>query len=177
MQNIIYRILAVDELHKIVEIDRAEDIQQSYLYENGALRLHPTPEVVKAFEPVEINNLIQKQIQIKVQGGEILGAFTNGILIGVSSIENKKRGSKLEYCKMDILYVSKGYRGKQIGHRLILEIRNIAKKMGAKKLYISATPTKATIDFYFKEGARIAKERDQELFLLEPLDIHLELDV
>jgi len=48
---------------------------------------------------------------------------------------------------------------------------------GAKKLYISATPTKATVDFYRNEGAVIAKEIDSDLFKFEPLDIHLELDL
>ena len=50
-----------------------------------------------------------------------------------------------------------------------------ARNMGAKKLYISATPSKHTVDFYIGLGCKIASEINPELFKLEPEDIHLEL--
>ena len=66
---------------------------------------------------------------------------------------------------------------KKIGQHLVEEIKKVARSYQAKKLYISATPTKATVDFYLKAGACLTKEIDQELFDLEPLDIHLEMAV
>ncbi len=60
---------------------------------------------------------------------------------------------------------------------LVRECKKIALDFGVKKLYISATPTKATVDFYRNEDAVIANEIDSDLFRLEPLDIHLELDL
>lgn len=177
MQNIVYRALRLDEINKIAEIDRAEEIHESYRYENGILRLYPTPEIVEAFEPTEISTIIKNQIQLKTHGGEIIGAFINNTLVGVCSVENKRRGQKNQYCKMDILYVSNSCRGNKIGHNLVLKTKEIAKKFGAKKLYISATPTKATVDFYLREGANLTENIDQELLKMEPLDIHLELDV
>ena len=47
--------------------------------------------------------------------------------------------------------------------------------LGAESLYISATPSKNTIGFYLHMGCRLAFEVNQELFRLEPKDIHLEL--
>ena len=45
---------------------------------------------------------------------------------------------------------------------------------GAKGLYISATPSEHTIDFYLRLGCNVTPEPHVELFELEPEDIHLE---
>jgi hypothetical protein len=52
-----------------------------------------------------------------------------------------------------------------------------AKKGGAKSMYISATPSEHTIDFYLRLGCKVTPEPDPELFALEPEDIHLEYDL
>jgi hypothetical protein len=44
-------------------------------------------------------------------------------------------------------------------------------------LYISATPSENTINFYLRSGCRVTAQLDPELFALEPKDIHLECDV
>ncbi|MCY1186452.1 hypothetical protein D9M73_273290 [compost metagenome] len=48
-----------------------------------------------------------------------------------------------------------------------------AKQLGANKLYISATPSRRTVDFYIKHGAEQLNAPDQQLWQLEPEDIHL----
>ena len=50
-------------------------------------------------------------------------------------------------------------------------------KARAKKLYISATPSKHTVDFYMSLGCKSASEINPELFELEPEDIHLDLRI
>ena len=40
-------------------------------------------------------------------------------------------------------------------------------------MYISATPSEHTINFYLRQGCVVASEVDPELFALEPEDIHL----
>jgi hypothetical protein len=52
-----------------------------------------------------------------------------------------------------------------------------AKQRGAKRMYISATPSEHTINFYLRLGCKVAPEPDPELFELEPEDIHLEYDL
>jgi hypothetical protein len=52
-----------------------------------------------------------------------------------------------------------------------------ARERGAKRLYISATPSENTINFYLRRGCVVAAEVDPHLFELEPEDIHLECDV
>ncbi|RQO69100.1 N-acetyltransferase [Pedobacter sp. KBW01] len=177
MQNITYSPLSLEELNKIAEIDRSENISEVYIYKKGQLLTEQVNETVTAFEPAELAAIIEKQKHLKQGDGEVVGAFINHTLVGVASIENRKRGLRCEYCKMDILYVSNAWRGKKIGQHLVEEIKKVGRNYQAKKLYISATPTKASVDFYLKSGACLTKEIDQELFDLEPLDIHLEMDV
>lgn len=172
-----YRELKQNELVTIKKIDRSETIHEIYEYTNRELILKIEYCVVTAFEPKELDYIIKSQNRIFEEGGKVIGAFDGDTIVGVASVENKTRGSHSEYCKMDILYVSTNYRGKRIGHKLVEECKKIAMGFGAKKLYISATPTKATVDFYLNEVAVIAKEIDSDLFRLEPLDIHLELDL
>ena len=54
-------------------------------------------------------------------------------------------------------------------------INERAKELGANKLYISATPSKNTVDFYMHLGCKLAAEINSELYQLEPDDIHLEM--
>ena len=44
-------------------------------------------------------------------------------------------------------------------------------------MYISATPTQHTIDFYLRLGCQVTNEPDPELFAQEPEDIHFEYDL
>ena len=55
-----------------------------------------------------------------------------------------------------------------------LKVLEKAKELGAKKLYISATPSENTVNYYSRLGCALATEIDSELFALEPEDIHLE---
>lgn len=165
------------QLPHISQIDRTEEIFESYVHEGDELKLKPTRISVKGWDAQELADIIQRQAKLIEEGGLVIGTYDGDKLIGVASVEKKKRGSHAQYCKMDILYVSAGYRGKHIGKQLLEKCKTIAKGFGVEKLYISATPTKNTIDFYLKNGATLTQELDKKLFALEPLDIHLELRV
>jgi hypothetical protein len=52
-----------------------------------------------------------------------------------------------------------------------------ARARGARFLYISATPSQSAIGFYLGHGSRLAPQVDEELFALEPEDIHLVLQL
>lgn len=177
MPNFIFKELGFDEIAKIREIDRAEEIFKMYKFENGQLLLYPDYQLVDGFTLEEINQIIQRQERLLSENGKIMGVFSDKVLIGVASLESKKRGIEKEYCKMDILYVSKDFRGLKIAQQLLDWTKKEAIRFGAKKLYISATPTQNTVDFYLNNGAKITQELDNELFTLEPEDIHLEISL
>jgi hypothetical protein len=49
----------------------------------------------------------------------------------------------------------------------------MARQRGARRLYISSTPTESTVNFYLRLGCKVAREPDPALLALEPEDIHL----
>ena len=73
--------------------------------------------------------------------------------------------------------MSNAYRRQGVGRRLFELAKATARENGAKQLYISATPSENTINFYLRSGCRVTKQPDPELLALEPEDIHLECDV
>jgi hypothetical protein len=54
---------------------------------------------------------------------------------------------------------------------------NLARSLGARVLYISAAPTRRTVEVYLHMGARLLEAPDPELFAREPEDIHLALSL
>jgi hypothetical protein len=52
-----------------------------------------------------------------------------------------------------------------------------ARELGARQLYVSATPSENTVRFYLRLGCRVTDDVDATLFNLEPEDIHLVFDI
>ena len=79
-----------------------------------------------------------------------------------------RRSNQLAY-----LYVSRAYRGRGVGVQLFDAAVSFAREAGANGLYVSATPTENTVDFYLNRGCVLAPEPDPRLLAAEPDDIHL----
>ena len=47
-------------------------------------------------------------------------------------------------------------------------------RLGAMGLYVSATTSENTVDFYRRRGCRVTPDADPKLLALEPEDIHFE---
>lgn len=105
-------------------------------------------------------------------GGLVLGAFMEEKLVGFASVESRHFGSKGQYMQLSCIHVSCESRGRGLGKKLFEYASYGAKKMGAKKLYISAHPAQETQAFYHRLGCVEAGEYDGEL--AEPDDCQLE---
>lgn len=171
----IFRILTRQEIEKLRDIDRSETIDEVYYVEEGELKLKEEFCDVVGWHSQEIEEFIDRLYDLYDRKGIIYGAFHGCNIVGMVALENKLIGKSKDQIKLDILYISKEYRKKGIGKKLVELIKNKAKEMGAAKLYISATPTKNTVDFYIGIGSKLTSEINQLLFELEPEDIHLEL--
>lgn len=170
-----YRILKKDEIQSLKNIDRGEKIENFYYLEDGTLRLKKEFCEVKGWNEEELESLIKRLYALYDRGGTIYGAVTNSKIVGMAALDNKFIGKNRDQLKLDILYIDKGYRKMGIGKKLVEMIKVRAKEKEASKLYISATPTQNTVDFYLGLGSKLAPEINRELFKLEPEDIHLEL--
>ncbi|NCU33665.1 MAG: GNAT family N-acetyltransferase [Candidatus Moranbacteria bacterium] len=176
-----YRILKREEIEFMRNIDRSETINGIYYFENGELKIKKVFWEMKGFPSGELDHIVERLYILYDNGGVIFGAFDpdNGAIAGITALENKFRGNGKDTMKMDILFVSKPYRGKGIAKKLIDFIKKEVRARGGGKVYVSATESKNTVEFYIYMGCRIVakSEIDAELFEMEPEDIHMILDV
>jgi len=171
------RQLLREEIERVWSIDRSEVTDNIYYFENGRLVLKPEHYDIPGWPAGETEKYTQLLIECFDRGGWFYGLFDGAILIGATILENKFIGQQKDQLQLKFLHVSQPYRGQGLGKQLFELSKVIARQKGAKRLYISSTPSEHTIDFYLRLGCTVTQELDPELFALELEDIHLECDV
>jgi len=168
------RLLQRDEIPLIWQIDRREVIDNVYYLRDGKLVLEPEHYDMQGWPPGEAEHYTPILLDCYDCGGFFWGAFQNDTLMGVSILESKFIGSQHDTLQLKFLHVNHDCRGKGLGTALFDLAAEKARDLGARKLYISATPSEYTVKYYMRLGCVLAAEIDPELFALEPEDIHLE---
>lgn len=167
----------VEEFSLLKEIDRSEIVKEKYILKNNSLVLVDDYYNITSWIEDEVNEYINRMNNIYNSKGIIIGAFDNDKVVGIGALDKVLCGKNKDKYKLDLLYINHDYRGQGIGKNIVNLFKEEAKKDNIKSIYISATPFKNTMDFYLGLGATLTNEIDEELFKLEPEDIHLELDV
>ena len=125
----------------------------------------------------QVRSLVEKLSPELDQGGVMLGALERDLLVGIAVLGNRFIGENQSQLQLAFLHVSSGYRRQRVATRLLSEVRRLAKERGASQLYISATESESAVGFYLSQGAKLVEKVDEELYALEPEDIHLTLDL
>jgi len=168
------RLLQRHEIPLIWQIDRREIVLNIYFLQDGKLVLKPDYFDIQGWPPGEAELYTPILLDCYDRGGTFWGAFENDTLVGVAILESKFIGSQNDTLQLKFLHVSRDHRRRGIASTLFKLAMEKAKALGAEKLYISATPSEHTINYYMRLGCVLAKEIDPELFALEPEDMHLE---
>lgn len=171
------RKLLRTEIEQVWSIDRREVIENIYYFENGELVLKPEYYDMQGWPSGDVEKSSQALLDCFDRGGWFLGAFDDGKLVGAAILDNKFIGRDGNQLQLKFLHVSRNYRKHGLGKQLFHLAADRAREMGAKQMYISATPSENTVNFYMRLGAVVTKEPDAELFALEPEDIHFECKV
>ena len=171
------RKLERQELRDIWSIDRAEVIDSVYSREDGELVLKPEHHDVAGWPPGEPERYGPILLDCFDRGGTFYGAFDGETLIGVAVLESRFMGRKQDQLQLKFLHVSRRHRQAGLGRRLFEKAVAKARELGARRLYISSTPSENTVRFYLRRGCRVTDDVDAALFKLEPEDIHLEFDI
>lgn len=167
-----------DQIWLINRIDRSETVDKVYYHRDGQLVLEDehfeisndwwlTEEVVKNLQP--------RVESIAENGGYVLGAFDERRIVGICALDSQFFSKKR--LNVDIMFVNRRYRGKGIGTKFMEMLKEEAINREAKQLYVSATPSENTVNFYRKFGFKVAKKVEPELFEREPEDIHMTLNI
>lgn len=168
------RLLARSEIPYIWQIDRREIIDNIYYLRNGKLVLEREHYDVRGWPPGKPEHYTPILLDCFGRGGYFWGAFAGELLVGAVVLENRFIGSSKDTLQMKFLHVSNSFRKQGLGKQLFVLAAEKAIELDAKKMYISATPSENTVNFYLRLGCVLAREIDEELFALEPEDIHLE---
>lgn len=170
---IFYRELSSNDVEKLNDIDRSEQIDFIYEMQHGEI-----VEVAAGHECPSWNQEQLRELKVRFQyeltcGGKAYGAFDKELLVGFAVLAHQFLGENQDQLQVDLMYVSRNYRRQGIATRLMDELSHEAKKRGAKSLYISSTETESAVNFYRSTGSVLTGEVDRELFEREPKDIHM----
>jgi predicted N-acetyltransferase YhbS len=171
--------IAQDELHRISELDRSEHVTLAYEIKDGTLaKAEVDWHVPTWFVEVDGEHSLTEQIVFcrshLDQGGVMLGAFKDDLLVGAAIVQPRLRE---DMAQLAFLHVSQGFRRQGIAEKLMGEACTIARDAGARRMYISSIPSSSAVGFYLAQGCKLAVEVDPELYALEPEDIHLVLEL
>jgi len=166
------RELPAAGLERLGELDRSEHVTGLYAHRDGALERVEIDDRVPAWSQSQVDDLLKAWRPIVDAGGTLLGAFDADTFAGLA-IYRPRLAPDLG--NLALLHVSRGYRGRGIGARLVREVARLARQDGATRLYVSATPTVRTVEFYRSLGFAPTDAPHPELFALEPEDIHMVL--
>jgi predicted N-acetyltransferase YhbS len=167
------RTLARDEIEQLWTIDRGEVIERVYALHDGALVLEPHDFHAQGWPPGEAEKYTPLLYASFDRGGVFYGAFDAGRLAGMAVLDARWIGPERNLLQLEMLHVSQAHRKHGLGTALFERARAAARERGAAGLYISATPSENTVNFYRRFGAVVATQPDPELLALEPDDIHL----
>jgi predicted N-acetyltransferase YhbS len=176
-RKLVERELARNEIDQVWTIDRAEVIEAVYYYQANDLVLKPERWDVRGWPPGEPEKYTPLLYDSFDRGGWFYGLFDDTLLVGLAILESEFIGREQDQLQMKFLHVSRAYRKQGLGRLLFERSAERARRFGAHQLYISATPSENTINFYLNLGCRVAPEPDPALYELEPEDIHLVYDL
>ena len=171
------RELERQEVRDIWSIDRAEVVDQVYYRNGNELVLKAQYFDIRGWPPGEPEHYGPILLDCFDHGGTFYGAFDGETLVGVTVLESRFIGRERDQLQLKFLHVSRRHRQAGLGRMLFEKAVARARELGARRLYISSTPSENTVRFYLRLGARLTDDVDAALFELEPEDIHLELDI
>jgi ribosomal protein S18 acetylase RimI-like enzyme len=153
--------------------NRHQNVFWCWRKKNGKWILQKIP-AVEEWNKTDIISLVDS-LTFKLRSGSImLGALMDQCLVGFASVEYESFGPDYEYIQLSNLHVSFEHRRKGIGKTLFKMACNAAKRMGAKKLYISAHSSEETQAFFKSMKCVEAAYYSRELYMAEPCNCQLE---
>jgi ribosomal protein S18 acetylase RimI-like enzyme len=173
------RVMERSEFDRIGEIDRSEEISQDYVCRDGDLHLQDVQWSVPRWSPDgEGEHSVPGKIAAwrpwLEEGGSLFGAFDGEALVAFAIYRPHLSPGMAQFA---VLHVSRSYRRQGIGAALAAKVMEAARNDGATQLYVSAAPTRGTVEFYQSLGFRPTREINAELFELEPEDIHMTMSL
>lgn len=177
MGDISYRDLNGNEVLRFEEIDRTEEITHIWYVRDDEMVLEEEHWHLTGWPPDELPRQREHLRECMESGGSAWGAFDGERLVGIAVLDGRWYGTAGETLDMYFMHVSNGYRHQGIGKLLTELVKERAREMGAKRLFVSGLPSLNTIGFYMAMGFDRAREVDPRLYEREPDDVHMDMEL
>jgi predicted N-acetyltransferase YhbS len=141
------RALERREIHDIWSIDRTEVIDRVYYRRGNELASRRERHDVKGWPPGEPERDGPTLLDCFDHGGTLYGAFDAETLIGAAVLESRFIGKAKDQLQLKFLHVSSRHRRMGLGSALFEKAVARARELGARRLYISSTPSENTVHF------------------------------
>jgi GNAT superfamily N-acetyltransferase len=170
------RPLRHDELGRVAEIDRTEQIDLIFVQHGGELEGRPGDWSAPAWD---LHGDGEHSVMTHTRdlehyvdaGGVALGAFDGDQMVGIGAVVPHVRPG---IAQLAWLQVTNGRRDAGIGRRLCEALEAIAREAGDDRIVVSATPSEHTVMFYRRRGYEVMPTPLADLLAREPDDVHLE---
>jgi GNAT superfamily N-acetyltransferase len=177
----LWRPLERADIARLPEIDRSESVAQRYVLRDGALVLVDHPEEVPRWSQAYYDARLPRlyaSVDNDGCGWSVFEGDTDASrLIAISVLDGRWIGEGRDMLDLTFIHVTRDRRGTGIGRPLFDRTVALARDRGAKRLYVSASSSRKTVDFYLRRGMHLAAPPDPALYDIGPTDIHLELDL
>jgi GNAT superfamily N-acetyltransferase len=170
MTAITIRPLTTAELPRVSEIDVSES--GTIVYKQAGREVEVTHEEWRRprKDEADWNRDIELWRPLLGRGGAAIGAFDGDTLVGIAVLRPRLTD---QMAQLAALFVSKDQRRRGVATRLVREVARLARAGGVEALYVSATPSISAVGFYISQGFRPTAQVHEELYALEPEDIHM----
>jgi GNAT superfamily N-acetyltransferase len=162
---------------RLAELDRSEPVAMVYAVRDDEIVPLGHGEEIPQWSGAWLDGVIAFARRHLESGGTGVAAFDGDQLAGVAVLGGEPVGDDPQTLPLAILHVGRGHRRRGVASLLFHEMREEAARRGARRLYISATPSEGALRFYLGQGARLADPPDPALLALEPDDVHLALEL
>jgi GNAT superfamily N-acetyltransferase len=164
------RAITAEELDRIPEVDVSEEGAGTYVQHGSDLERVARPHRRSVRSAEEWSPDILRWQGFVRSGGAAFGAFEAGALVGFAVL---RVGLTDDSAQLASLYVDREWRRHGLASQLVEAVVDSARASGARDLYVSAAPSDSAVPFYLSRGFEPLREPHQELFELEPDDIHM----
>jgi GNAT superfamily N-acetyltransferase len=171
------RAFTAVDASRLAELDRSEPVAMVYAVRNGEIAPLGHGEDIPQWSGAWLDGVIAFARRHLESGGSGVAAFDGDQLAGVAVLGGEPVGGDPRTLPLAILHVGRGHRRRGVANLLFRAMREEAARRGARRLYISATPSEGALRFYLGQGARLADPPAPGLLALEPDDVHLVLDL
>ena len=108
---------------------------------------------VSPWTPAQLNEMVAFARRHLEAGATGVAAYAGGRLAGVGILGHAPVRGDARELQLALLHVSREVRRRGIAGRLFTELCEVALLRGARRLYISATPSQSALGFYLSRGA------------------------